>query len=47
MVTVVLDKERVFRIRCGCSGVGEGVLGVGAVVLDKVQVSSSECWCPR
>ena len=47
MVTVVLDKERVFRIRCGCSGVGEGVLGVGAFVLEKVWVFSSEFWCPR
>ena len=41
MVTVVLDKVRVFRIRCGCTEDGEDVLGVGAGVLDKVRV----CWC--
>ena len=27
-----------FWINCGCSGVGEGVLGVGAVVQVKVRV---------
>ena len=36
MVAVVLDKMRVFRIRCGCSGVGAGVL-------DKVQVFWRVC----
>ena len=34
VVTVFLDKVRVFRITCVCSGFGKGVLGIGAGVLD-------------
>ena len=34
-----------FWIRCGCFGVGEGVLEVGACVLDKVRVIWSGNGC--
>ena len=47
IVTGVLDKVRVFRIMCGCSVVGEGVLGVAAVVVGKVRVFSRRCRCSR
>ena len=47
MVTGVLDKVRVFTIKCGCSGVVEGVLGVGAGVLVTVRVFWSGCICSR
>ena len=35
----------VFWIRCGCSGVGDVVLGIGADVLDKVRVFWCGCGC--
>ena len=38
MVTGVLGKVRVFRLRCGFSGVVEVILGVGAGVLEWVQI---------
>jgi len=47
VVTSVLDKLRVFRISCGCSAVGEAVVGLGAVVLEKVRVFSCVCMCSR
>ena len=45
MCAGVLDEVRVFRMRCWCSGVVEGVLGVWASVLEKVRMFWIRCGC--
>ena len=45
MGAVVLDMVRVFWIRCGCSGEGQGVLGEGVCLLDKNRLFWSEKGC--
>jgi len=41
----VLNLVQVFWIRCGCSGEGEGVVGVVACVLDKFRLFWGGCRC--